>query len=58
MTQKEKDLQVCGWKVRLYDERRNDNTISEKQREIAEKWYKIYYRLYNKMYKQLKSEEK
>lgn len=57
MTSKEKNLQRCGWQLRFYDERRNDKTISEKQREIAEKWYHIYYKLYNKMYEELEREE-
>jgi hypothetical protein len=51
-----RQLEECVWKMRFYDERKNDLNVSESQREIAEKWYKVYRNLCIKMYKQLEKE--
>jgi len=52
--QHEIDLKRCRWQMMLYDNRRNDTTLSDSQRKIAKKWYQVY----RKLYKEMKKEER
>ena len=52
MTEREKLMQ-CQILLEFYDKRRNDTTLTQTQREISEKWFEVYYNLYNKMYLEL-----
>lgn len=54
--QHEIDLKRCRWQMMLYDNRRNDTTVSDSQRKIAEKWYQVYRKLYNEMKKKEREE--
>ena len=56
--EKKKIFKECKWHLDYNDNRRNDPTVSEMQKEIAEKWFQVYSKLYAEMKKELEREVK